>query len=197
MDASPDFLERRVRDLLDDVADRTPAPAGGSVAALVVAMAAALTAMAARFSYDHWEEAGGAVAQAEALRERAAPLARADAEAYGRALEALRAPKDGDAAARDEAIGRALAEAAAVPLEIAAIATDVALLAADVAEHGNPNLRGDATAAAGLAEASARVAANLVAINLAATEEDGRVTRARSLAAAASEAASRALALTP
>ena len=102
-------------------------------------------------------------------------------------------PRDGDAAARDETIGRALADAAAVPLEIAAIAADVAVLAADVAEHGNPNLRGDAAAAAVLAEAGARVAANLVAINLAG-DRGGRASRPRAaLAAAASEAARRAL----
>lgn len=197
MDGPPDFLDRRLGDLLEDIAARTPAPAGGSVAAIVVAMAAALATMAARFSSEHWEGAGGAVAQAEALRARVAPLAQEDARAYEKALEALRLPREGDPEARNAALGEALALAAAVPLEIAAVASDVALLAADVAEHGNPNLRGDAAAAAALAEAGARAAANLVAINLGAVESDERVARARALAAAASEAAARALAPSP
>ena len=197
MDGPPDFLDRRLGDLLEDIAARTPAPAGGSVAAIVVAMAAALATMAARFSSEHWEGAGGAVAQAEALRARVSPLAQEDARAYEKALEALRLPREGDPEARNAALGEALALAAAVPLEIAAVASDVALLAADIAENGNPNLRGDAAAAAALAGAGARVAANLVAINLGAVESDERVARARALAAAASEAAARALAPSP
>lgn len=197
MDGPPDFLDRRLGDLLEDIAARTPAPAGGSVAAIVVAMAAALATMAARFSSEHWDGAGGAVAQAEALRARVAPLAQEDARAYEKALKALRMPKEGDPEARNAVLGDALALAAAVPLEIAAVASDVALLAADVAEHGNPNLRGDAAAAAALAGAGARVAANLVVINLGAVESDERVARARALAAAASEAAARALAPSP
>ena len=197
MAAPEDYLDARVRDLLGAIAARTPAPAGGSVAAIVVAMAAALAAMAARFSDEQWEEAGGAIAQAEALRARVAPLALADAQAYGKALEALRQPKDRDTSVRNEVLGRALTEAAAVPLEIAGIASDVALLAAEIAGRGNLNLRGDAAAAAVLAEAGARIAANLVAINLAATEEDERVARAKALTAAASAAARRALAPAP
>ena len=197
MDGPPDFLDRRLGDLLEDIAARTPAPAGGSVAAIVVAMAAALATMAARFSSEHWEGAGGAVAQAEALRARVSPLAQEDARAYEKALEALRLPREGDPEARNAALGEALALAAAVPLEIAAVASDVALLAADIAENGNPNLRGDAAAAAALAGAGARVAANLVAINLGAVESDERVARARALAAAASAAAGRALAPSP
>jgi formiminotetrahydrofolate cyclodeaminase len=189
-----DYLDRRLRDLLDDMAEQTPAPAGGSAAAIAVALAAALVAMTARFSREHWEEAGGVIAQAEALRSRVAPLAQKDAEAYGRALAAFRLPKSLDPAARDEALGRALAEAAAVPLEIASVAADVAVLAAAAAERGNPNVRGDAATAAALAEAGARAAANLVAINLGALEDDERVTNARGLAATATSAAAHALA---
>ena len=85
---APEYLDLAVRDLLAEIASRTPAPGGGSVAAITVAMAAGLVEMAARFSDDHWAEAGGALAQAKALRERAAPLAREDAQAYERALAA-------------------------------------------------------------------------------------------------------------
>jgi formiminotetrahydrofolate cyclodeaminase len=192
-----EYLNRNLEQLLRDIAARTPEPGGGSVAAIAAAMAAGLAAMAARFSMDDWDEASGAVAQAESLRERSLPLAHADAEAYAGAIELLRAPKGADPEERDRALGEALSRAAAVPLEIAGAAADVALLGAEIAERGNPNLRGDAAAAAILGEAAARMAANLVVINLSMTEEDERVARALALADAAAKAARRAVAAGP
>jgi formiminotetrahydrofolate cyclodeaminase len=177
-----DFRSLQVGALLDEVASRTPAPGGGSVSALAVAFAAGLAEMAARFSDGNWPEAARAAARAAELRERAAALAPADAEAYEAVL-----------AARGEDGGAALERAAAIPLELAELAAEVAELAADAAEHGNPNLRGDAAAGAALAEAGARAAANLVAINLRARPEDGRPARAACFAAEAAEAAARVL----
>ena len=46
-----------LKEFLDAVPARTPAPGGGSVAAVVAALAAGLTAMAARFAPDDWERA--------------------------------------------------------------------------------------------------------------------------------------------
>jgi formiminotetrahydrofolate cyclodeaminase len=186
-----------VEDFLDSIAAETPAPGGGSVAAVVVEMAACLAAMTARFARQHWDGAAGALAQAEALRARAAPLAQEDAEAYEAVLTAMRMPKDLEPEVRDTLIGDTLSRAADAPLRIAATAADVAELGATIAEHGNPNLRGDAAAAALLSEAAARIAANLVEINLATTETDERIGRARELAHIARVAAERALAPGP
>jgi formiminotetrahydrofolate cyclodeaminase len=191
------FSEQNVEDFLDSVAAETPAPGGGSVAAVVVEMAAALTAMAARFAREHWDGAGGAVAQAEVLRARTAPLAQEDADAYEAVLTAMRMPLDLEPEVRNTLIGDTLSRAADVPLRIAEAAADVAELGATLAENGNPNLRGDAAAAALLSEAAARAAANLVEINLATTETDERIGRARELAQAARTAAERALAAGP
>jgi len=179
------------------VAAETPAPGGGSVAAVVVEMAAALAAMAARFSRGHWDGGAGAVAQAEALRARAAPLAQEDADAYEAVLTAMRMPEGLEPEIRNTLIGDTLSRAADVPLRIAQAAADVAELGATLAENGNPNLRGDASAAALLSEAAARAAANLVEINLATTEEDERIGLARELAHVAHTAAQRALAAGP
>ncbi len=191
--ASSDYLSEPLSRFLELIALEESTPGGGSVAAVAVAMAAALAEMAARFSKD-WPEAPGVVAQAKALRERAAPLAQADAEAYEEYLAAIRLPKDLDSEVRDATIGRALSRAAEVPLAIAEAGADVAALGALAAEHGNPNLRGDAVTAALLGEAGARAAANLVAVNLGTTEQDERVRRARQAVVAAAEAAQRALA---
>ncbi len=189
--------DESVEDFLDSIAAETPAPGGGSVAAVAVEMAASLAAMSARFARQHWDGAAGALAQAEALRARAAPLAQEDAEAYEAVLTAMRMPRDLEAEVRNTLIGDTLSRAADAPLRIAETAADVAELGATLAEEGNPNLRGDAAAAAILSEAAARAAANLVKINLATTETDERIGRARELAQAARVSAERALAAGP
>jgi methenyltetrahydrofolate cyclohydrolase len=178
-------------ELLDTIAAETPAPGGGSVAAFVTEMAASLAAMAARFAHD-WDGAAGAVAQAETLRHRAAPLADADAIAYENVLTAMRMPEELEPEVRNALIGETLSRAADVPLEIAECAASVSELASEIAARGNPNLRGDAAAAAILAAAAAHVAANLVEINLTTMEGDERVERARTLVQSAERAARRA-----
>jgi methenyltetrahydrofolate cyclohydrolase len=173
------FSSQTVADFCETVAARTSAPGGGSVAAIVTAFAASLTAQAARFATEQWEDAAGAVAQAEALRARVLPLADEDARAYESFLLARRMSEEFDPHVRDAAIGEALSRAADVPLAIAEAALDVASLAAELVEHGNPNLRGDAATAALLAEAAVRATANLVAVNLATRAGDERLERAR------------------
>jgi methenyltetrahydrofolate cyclohydrolase len=186
------YTDLPFEELLDMIAAETPAPGGGSTAAFVTEMAASLAAMAARFAHD-WEGAAGAVAQAETLRHRAAPLAIEDAVAYENVLTAMRMPKDLEAEVRDTLIGETLSRAADAPLQIAETAADVADLAAEIAVCGNQNVRGDAAAASILASSAARVAANLVEINLATVEGEERVERARALARSAEKAAQRAV----
>jgi formiminotetrahydrofolate cyclodeaminase len=166
---------------LDRVASEEPVPAGGSVAAIAVAMAAGLVAKTARLSHD-WPRAAETVERAETLRTLVTALAQADADAYTKVLEALR---------RKEGVAAALSAAADVPLTIAEAAAEVASLAALAAGDGNPRLRGDAVMAVELAEAGARGAAELVKINLAG-RSDERVGRAAELAATASELVRRA-----
>jgi methenyltetrahydrofolate cyclohydrolase len=168
----------RIEALLDALAAKEPAPGGGSAAALVGAMAAALCAKVARFSDDH-----GAVAQAEALRRRLVALAAEDSAAFVAALDQLQDRKD------DFDLGRALALAADVPLRIAAAAADVAELGSSLAERGKADLQPDARAASTLAAAAARSAAFLVEANLGAAPGDDRIGRARLLADDAAAAA--------
>lgn len=186
--ASPeDFLDLSFRELAEQVAARTPAPSGGSVAALVLSLAAGLVAMASRFS-EGWEQAGETLAEAEALRARAAQLAGEDAVAYGRLLDARRAARSGGG---EQPVEAALAGVVAVPAAIAGCACRVAELGRATAELGNRNLTGDATAGALLAASCARVAARLVAINLAG-HADPRLAEAETHADRAETAASAA-----
>jgi methenyltetrahydrofolate cyclohydrolase len=191
-----DLLDLSLRELLDRLAAEDPAPAAGSVAALGVAMAAALLAKVAKVS-TAWPEAPAVVAQADRLRLRTAPLAQSDAEAYEEALAALHLPDQLEPEVRDMTLGQVLARAAEIPLVIAEAGADVACLAAEVAERGAPERRGDAIAAALIAEASARAAANLVAVNLTVTPDDERLLRAEAVTSVAAAAAREALRSVP
>lgn len=183
------YLEQPLDGFLDSVASGKPAPGGGAVAAVAVALAAGLCSMAARLSADHLADAADLVERTERLRQRVAPLAQEDATAYGRVLAAYRTPDGGDPDGRRERVRRALSGAADVPLAIAETGATVAEMAARLAREGNPNLRGDAVAAALVAEAGTRAAAVLVEINMTVGEiADGRLERAGELAARAAEA---------
>jgi formiminotetrahydrofolate cyclodeaminase len=181
------YLELQVGELLDSVVKRG-GPGAGAIAALQAAAAAALVELAARATDSvAWADAAGAAAQARRLRERLVPLARRDAEAYQAAVAQLRGRGD------DFALGKALARAADLPLEIADHAENVAALAAEASVHAHPELRADAAAAAALALGAAWAAAKLVEINLGMQEDDPRLARARKIAAGATHTAREAL----
>ena len=185
------LYDRDLRVMLDDIAGPSPAPGAGAVAGVVIAMAAGLIASAGRRS-NEWDEGKGVSAQAQALRSRVERLAEANEEAYLEALALIEgASEDGS---RDAAIGKALDTAAEVPLAIAECAYDVALLGAEAAQYACRGGAEDAAAAAILAEAAARSAAGLVAVNLVSLPGDERVLHAQRLADAATDAARRAVA---
>ena len=190
-----ELLDLRLREFLDEIAGVGRTPGGGSVAALVTAMAAGLLAKVARGSVETWPDAAGIAAQAESLRARAAPLAQADAEQYEAVLLARGQSGEAQGARQDFALGQAYAKAAEPPLQIARVASDVAQLALTVAQNGDAALWADAVAAALLAAAAAKAAAELVAVNLTASADDRRVLEAAKVAEEAARAAEAARAV--
>jgi methenyltetrahydrofolate cyclohydrolase len=177
----PDYLNLPLGEFLDRVASDSPAPGGGSVAAVAVALAAGLAGMAARLSTGQLSDAPELADRADASRRRVAPLARADAESYGPVLDASCEP---DPETRVARLRDALSGAADVPLAVAMAGSEVVSIAARLAEEGNPNLRGDALAAVLLAGAGVRAASALVGINLStANVDDDRLRKANSLVA--------------
>ncbi len=177
----PAYLELPLADFLDLTAARTPAPGGGAAVAVTVALAASLSAMAARFSTDHLPEAAALAERSNSLRDEAASLAQADATAYGRVLAAKRGEES-------QNVREALLDAANVPLAVAGIGSEVARISARLVEKGNPNLKGDAISAVLLAEAAVRAATALVEINLSGAETGERLERAGELVRSAAEA---------
>lgn len=172
-----DLAELSLSELLRRLAARTPAPGGGSSAAVTCAFAAGLVEMAAGF--DRAPEAGQSALRAAALRAEALELAERELHSYQPVLDALRLPVgDGE---RGRELAAARSSASDPPFRVAAIGAELAELAAELACAGNPNLAGDAIAGALLAEAACRAAARLVELNLRTAPEDARVSRTSDL----------------
>ena len=191
------LAEQSVRELLEAVGAQTPAPGGGSAAALAASMAAGLVQMAARFTrarddYAQVHERMDEVAEeAGTLRARLLELGERELYAYERVLEAFALdPGDPDREAR---LLEALSDAADSPLEIARSALSVASLGAELAATGNVNLTGDAITGTALAEAACCAAARLAEINLARVPSDPRLDEAAELTRQASAARAKAL----
>jgi formiminotetrahydrofolate cyclodeaminase len=152
-------------EFLASVADATPAPGGGSSAAVTAALAAALVEMAAalpssRAGASPSDRAGAppsrAADHARALRARASRLAQEEMSSYVPVLEA-----------RDERErSLALAAASEPPTQIAETAAEVAELGVEVALSASAAVRGDALTGVVLAEAAASAAFRLVEINV-------------------------------
>ena len=147
--------------------------------------------MATRLSAAQLPDAADLAARAEGLRDRAAGLTQADAVAYGLVISALRLPPEPDLEQRRRRVATALYRAAEVPAELAEIGADVAGIALRIAEEGNQNLLGDAVTAGLLAEAGARAAGALVAINLKQMPGDDLHRRAVEAVARSAECAGR------
>jgi methenyltetrahydrofolate cyclohydrolase len=174
---------------LDEVAEASPAPGGGSSAAFACALAAALVEMSARLAGVSEE----GPERARELRRQAVELAERELTSYEPVLAALRLPADDPS--REQRLETTLIEASGPPLAIAEAAAETAVLAAQVVGASSPSVRGDALTAAVLAEAAGAAAAALVEINLSERAGDAAVDRARAARRRADEARSRALAL--
>jgi glutamate formiminotransferase / formiminotetrahydrofolate cyclodeaminase len=179
---SSDSAEQSLSAFTAAVASPAPTPGGGSVAAHVGALAAALAQMVAGLTVGRPKFAQadsamrGVLQQSSALAATLSGLVARDADSYAAVSAAYKMPKEPEpaAAARREAITEALLGAARVPLETAQACLRVAQLAATAATSGNPNAVSDAGVAALLAEAACRGAAYNVRINVAGLGDPAR-----------------------
>jgi formiminotetrahydrofolate cyclodeaminase len=174
------YMRGMLESYLDRLASAEPEPGGGSVAALVGALGAALVTMVTNLTLgkERYVEVQDDMAEirtsSEALRRRLEELVTLDALAYGKVATAMKLPREDEnqKEARRRVLQAALQGAAEVPLEVAEAAVDVARLSLPAAEKGNVNGVSDAGVAALLADAAAQSAALNVKINLAWIEDD-------------------------
>ena len=185
-------LDRKVREAISggeslsgfvgSVASPNPTPGGGSVAAHVGALGAALAQMVAGLTVGKKKyvavdgEMREIAVRAAAVGNSLSTLVARDAAAYAIVAAAYKLPAETDAekAEKTARIDEALLHAADVPLETARACADVAELALVVAEKGNTNAASDAGVAALLAEAGCVGASYNVRINVASLSNASR-----------------------
>jgi formiminotetrahydrofolate cyclodeaminase len=172
--------DKPIQQFLDELASKAPTPGGGSAAAIMGAMGAALVSMMCNLTIGkkNYEAVEGemkeALEQAESLRERLTDMVRADVEAFDRVMGAYGLPKDTDEQkqARSQAIQEALKAATEVPLKCAKACAEVVRLSKTVAEKGNRNVVSDAGVAVLAGYAGLRSAALNVYVNAGAIKDE-------------------------
>lgn len=165
--------DNSVQAFLDELASQAATPGGGSAAAIMGAMGAALVGMVCNLTIgkknyiDVEEEMKTVLGQAEALRQRLTSMSNDDVQVFDQVMGAYGMPRqtDEEKATRSEAIQAALKGATLVPLACAHACGEVMELSKVVAEKGNLNVISDAGVAVLAAYAALRSAALNVYIN--------------------------------
>ncbi len=169
------LVDRTVTDFVWETASESAAPGGGSVAATVGAMGAALATMVANLSShkrgweERWEEFSRWAEKGKTYHDELLRLIDADTEAFNGVMAAFGLPKGtpDEAAERDRAIQEATRAAIEVPFTVMKTALDSMEVIGAMAEIGNPNSVSDAGVGALCALAAVKGAFLNVKINAA------------------------------
>ena len=172
-DASEKLTSLTVKGFADETLRESPAPGGGSVAAYMGALGAALGTMVANLSAhkpgwdDRWEEFSRWADKGVELEAELLHLVDEDTDAFNRIMAAFAMPKstEEDKRLRSEAIQSATLFAAQVPLETMKTSFKAFEICKAMAETGNPNSVSDAGVGALAARAAVLGAGLNVKIN--------------------------------
>jgi formiminotetrahydrofolate cyclodeaminase len=145
------MTQNSVEKFLDDLAGGNPTPGGGSAAAIMGAMGAALVSMVCNVTigkkgYENVEaEMRSVLSESERVRRRLTAMVAEDIAAFDSILAAYRLPKstDQDKAARADAIQAGLRRATEVPLDCARVCAEVIALSRRASEQGYLNVISD------------------------------------------------------
>ncbi|WP_298951578.1 glutamate formimidoyltransferase [uncultured Alloprevotella sp.] len=173
------LVKMTVKGFAEETSRESPAPGGGSVAAYMGALGAALGTMVANLSShkpgwdDRWEEFSRWADKGQALSDELLVLVDEDTRAFNKIMEAFGLPKktDEDKRLRSEAIQAATLFATQVPLQTMQAAFGAFELCQAMAEFGNPNSVSDAGVGALAARAAVLGAGLNVKINAASLKD--------------------------
>lgn len=180
------LVDMSVKAFVEETASESAAPGGGSIAAAMGAMGAALATMVANLSShkrgwdQRWEEFSDWAEKGKTFHSRLLLLIDEDTLAFNALMDAFGLPKSSEEekAARSRAIQAATKRAIDVPLEVMQVSVDSMTVIKAMAEIGNPNSVSDAGVGA-LAVRSAVLGAQLnVKINCGSLKDTSYVSEA-------------------
>ncbi len=145
-DSGKSLVKMNLREFCNETLSDSPAPGGGSVAALMGAVGVSLGGMVANLSAGkrNWDDRldyfSGWAVKAQQLKDELLFLVDEDTAAFNKVMTAFGLPKDSaeEKAARSAAIQQANKYAAEVPLRVMQTAAKAYPLLADMATNGNP-----------------------------------------------------------
>jgi glutamate formiminotransferase/formiminotetrahydrofolate cyclodeaminase len=191
-ETGPALAGLTLRGFADELSMDSPAPGGGSVAALCGSLSAGLSAMVANLTVGKkgYEAVRGdmvdTAVRAQALKDLLLEAVDRDTTAFNKVMEAFRMPKTTPEQAREKerAVEEANKEATLVPLEVLEKSVEAARLALTAAAKGNKNSLSDAGVAGLAAQTAGEGAYYNVLINLGGIKDAKFAGRMRRQAAA-------------
>jgi glutamate formiminotransferase/formiminotetrahydrofolate cyclodeaminase len=181
-----DLVRKSVGEFVDEVSRDTPAPGGGSIAALAGSIGAALAAMVANLTvgkagFDgRYEELDALAVKAQGIKDQLLAAVDEDTQAFNGVMEALRMPKDTavQKTARSEAIQSGYKRATEIPMQTARRCRAALELCLMAARSGNDVMITDAGVGALVSLAGVKGAAYNARINLKSIKDADYVRRA-------------------
>jgi glutamate formiminotransferase/formiminotetrahydrofolate cyclodeaminase len=173
------LVSMTLSDFTDELASDSPAPGGGSIAALCGALSAGLASMVGNLTFgkkkyrETWAEMESVSVKAQGLKAFFAQMIDRDTDAFNQIMNAFSLPKSNpeETAARNTAIQRATQDATLVPFSVLERCLEAVELVAAVAVRGNQNSLSDAGVAGLCAMVAAEGALYNVLINLQGVED--------------------------
>lgn len=181
------LTDKPIKSFLTELASSTPAPGGGSAAALSGALGAALISMVNNLTIGKekyaavQDDISALLDKSERLRKNLTDLLEEDVEAYTKLSQTMKMPRETEEQKniRAAAMQKALKDAADVPMRIAEACASIMDLCRPAAEKGNINAISDVGVGILMAEAGLRSAALNVLINLGMIKDDKFVSESR------------------
>jgi glutamate formiminotransferase / formiminotetrahydrofolate cyclodeaminase len=179
-DSKKSLVKMNLREFCNETLSDSPAPGGGSVAALMGALGASLGGMVANLSAgkrgwdDKLEYFSNWAVKAQQLKDELLSLVDEDTAAFNKVMDAFALTKESaeEKAGRAAAIEQATKYAAEVPLKVMETASKSYELLAEMAESGNPASVSDVGVGALATRACVEGAALNVRINLAQLKDE-------------------------
>ncbi|MDA3871893.1 MAG: cyclodeaminase/cyclohydrolase family protein, partial [Candidatus Marinimicrobia bacterium] len=166
--------EMKISDFVNELSSDSPAPGGGSVAALSGALSSALISMVTQLTFNHKDykrynnKMEKVAIESQELMRKFTELIDRDTEAFNIYMAARRMAKkkESDKIKRNKALEKASKVVTNVPFETLKLSAKLLRLSEIVAKNGNVNARSDAGVSAMQAEVAAEGAYLNVLINL-------------------------------